>query len=71
MYVCVVSKFNIFSFDSEFENWEFWKPKEFRRKYLDGTLEKFDFVFTYSSVEHSGLGMLHANHTYCQRCVSM
>ena len=71
MYVCVVSKFNIFSFDSEFENWEFWKPKEFRRKYLAGTLEKFDFVFTYSSIEHSGLGMLHANRIHCQRCVSM
>ena len=28
-----------------------------RKKYLSGTLEKFDFVFTYSSVEHSGLGM--------------
>ena len=25
-------------------------------KFLDGKLEKFDFIFTYSSVEHTGLG---------------
>ena len=70
-YVCVVQKLNIFPFNSEFENWEFWKPKEFRKKYLAGTLEKFDFVFTYSSVEHSGLGTLNVNFTHCQRCVNM
>ena len=28
-------------------------------KFLDGSLEKFDFVFTYSSVEHTGLGKSH------------
>ena len=42
---------------SEVEGWEFWKPTEFRRQFLAGTLEKFDFVFTYSSLEHSGLGI--------------
>ena len=41
---------------SEIPGWEFWRPSELRKKYLSGTLEKFDFVFTYSSVEHSGLG---------------
>ena len=41
---------------SEVDGWEFWKPSELRRKYLAGTLENFDFVFTYSSLEHSGLG---------------
>merc|ERR1711884_264997 len=41
---------------SEIPGWEFWTPSVFRKKYLSGTLEKFDFVFTYSSVEHSGLG---------------
>ena len=41
---------------SEVDGWEFWKPSELRRKFLAGTLENFDFVFTYSSLEHSGLG---------------
>ena len=42
---------------SDLPGWEFWTPSVLREKYLAGTLEKFDFVFTYSSVEHSGLGM--------------
>ena len=29
---------------------------EFREQYLNGTLETFDAVFTYSSLEHSGQG---------------
>ena len=31
-------------------------PSEFRQKYLNGTLGKFDGIVTFSSVEHSGLG---------------
>ena len=58
MFLCVL--FEEFSFFiqifSEIPGWEFWTPSVFRDKYLSGTLEKFDFVFTYSSVEHSGLG---------------
>ena len=41
---------------SQFPNHEFITPKEFSERYLAGTLDKFDAVFTYSSVEHSGLG---------------
>ena len=29
------------------------------KKFLDGTLEKFDFVFSYSTLEHTGLGKTH------------
>eukprot|EP00090_Calanus_glacialis_P019225 TRINITY_DN29583_c0_g1_i1.p1 TRINITY_DN29583_c0_g1~~TRINITY_DN29583_c0_g1_i1.p1 ORF type:complete len:137 (-),score=19.68 TRINITY_DN29583_c0_g1_i1:62-472(-) len=32
------------------------RPREFRARYLDGTLDTFDVVFTYSSIEHSGQG---------------
>ena len=32
------------------------KPKDFAQKYLNGTLEKFDAMVTFSSIEHSGLG---------------
>eukprot|EP00092_Neocalanus_flemingeri_P054318 GFUD01063962.1.p1 GENE.GFUD01063962.1~~GFUD01063962.1.p1 ORF type:complete len:207 (+),score=23.97 GFUD01063962.1:57-623(+) len=35
---------------------EFIRPHEFRERYLEGTLDEFDAVFTYSSIEHSGLG---------------
>ena len=49
---CVIS---INSF-SEINGWEFLTPSEMMEKFLDGTLEKFDFVFSYSSVEHTGLG---------------
>ena len=35
---------------------EFIRPAEFRQRYIAGTLDKFDAIFTYSSVEHSGLG---------------
>ena len=31
-------------------------PDEFRKKFNDGTLEKFDIIVSYSSLEHSGLG---------------
>ena len=41
---------------SEYPTWEFIRPKEFRQRYIEGTLDKFDAIFTYSSVEHSGLG---------------
>jgi hypothetical protein len=42
---------------SHFPNLEFIKPKEFGERYLSGTLDKFDAVFTHSSLEHSGLGI--------------
>ena len=35
------------------------RPTEFRERYLNGTLDTFDVVFTYSTVEHSGLGGLY------------
>eukprot|EP00090_Calanus_glacialis_P038258 TRINITY_DN6683_c0_g1_i4.p1 TRINITY_DN6683_c0_g1~~TRINITY_DN6683_c0_g1_i4.p1 ORF type:complete len:640 (-),score=138.81 TRINITY_DN6683_c0_g1_i4:103-2022(-) len=41
---------------SHFPNHEFIKPKEFSERYLAGSLDKFDAVFTHSSLEHSGLG---------------
>ena len=41
---------------SQFPRLEFIKPKEFGERYLAGTLEEFDVVFTHSSLEHSGLG---------------
>ena len=51
--MCCVELIYFFSFHSEFDNWQFWKPKKFRRKYLDGTLEKFDFVFTHVIVRRT------------------
>ena len=45
------------SFESEYPTHEFIRPNEFRERYLAGTLDEFDAIFTYSSVEHSGLGM--------------
>jgi len=44
------------SFKSQYPTHEFIRPNEFRERYLAGTLEEFDAIFTYSSVEHSGLG---------------
>ena len=32
------------------------KPRDFAEKYLNGTLELFDAMVTFSSIEHSGLG---------------
>ena len=32
------------------------KPRDFATKYLNGTLETFDAMVTFSSIEHSGLG---------------
>jgi len=43
-------------FESDLDNWTVITPSTFRRRYLSGTLGKFDVVFTFSSVEHSGLG---------------
>lgn len=41
---------------SEHPDWEWLRPADFRRQYLEGRLPLFDRVFSYSSVEHSGLG---------------
>jgi len=41
---------------SQFPGLEFVKPDEFSQRYLAGTLDTFDAVFTHSSLEHSGLG---------------
>ena len=70
MYARVEINYIYFSFDSEVEGWEFWKPTEFRRQYLAGTLERFDFVFTYSSLEHCGLGtvFLHLSYSLSALC---
>ena len=36
--------------------WTILTPEQFRRSYLAGSLRTFHAVFSYSSVEHSGLG---------------
>ena len=36
--------------------WTFLKPDVFREKFQNGTLDTFDVIFSYSSLEHSGLG---------------
>ena len=41
---------------SEYPGFSFIRPDEFRARYLDGTLDTFDAIFSYSSIEHSGLG---------------
>ena len=41
---------------SQYPGFTFMRPREFRARYLDGTLDTFDVVFTYSSIEHSGQG---------------
>ena len=43
-------------FSSEHPAWEILRPGEFHKRYQDGSLGQFEAVFTYSSVEHSGLG---------------
>ena len=43
-------------FHSEHPAWEILRPAEFYQRYQTGTLGQFEAVFTYSSVEHSGLG---------------
>jgi len=43
-------------FISEYPGYEFIRMEDFRRKYLNGTLDTFDAVFSYSSLEHSGQG---------------
>ena len=45
-----------FIYFSKHPDWSFMRPNEFREKYLDGMLDPFDAVFSYSSLEHSGLG---------------
>jgi len=44
----------------------------FREMYANGTLPIFDSVFTFSSVEHSGLGervLLYCNkNVFCSQC---
>ena len=41
---------------SSLSNWEFLTPTTFRKIYGQPASTRFDFIFTYSSVEHSGLG---------------
>ena len=43
-------------FISEYPNHQFIRPKEFRERFPNRTLDIFDAVFTFSSIEHSGLG---------------
>jgi len=43
-------------FISEYPALTFIRPREFRERYLNGTLDTFDAVFSFSSLEHSGLG---------------
>lgn len=43
-------------FISEYPGFSFMRPREFRERYLNRTLDTFDIVFTYSSLEHSGQG---------------
>jgi len=43
-------------FHSEHPAWEILRPAEFHQRYKTGSLGQFEAVFTYSSVEHSGLG---------------
>ena len=43
-------------FISEHPKWELVRPHDFYQRYHEGSLEKFDAVFSYSSLEHSGLG---------------
>jgi len=44
------------SFLSTHPLWTFIKPDVFREKFQNGTLDTFDVIFSYSSLEHSGLG---------------
>jgi len=43
-------------FRSEHPQLEYITPQKFRTNFLNGSLPIFDHVFTYSSMEHSGLG---------------
>ena len=43
-------------FISEHPLWEIMRPSVFYQQYHEGSLGSFDAVFTYSSMEHSGLG---------------
>jgi len=43
-------------FISEYPGLSFIRMEEFREQFLNGTMETFDAVFTFSSVEHSGQG---------------
>lgn len=44
------------NFKSEHPTWSFIRPQEFRHQYQAGSLPIFDLIFSFSSIEHSGLG---------------
>ena len=54
-----LSKLFFIPFTSEYPGLSFIRMEEFRERFLNGTLETFDAVFTFSSVEHSGLGEIY------------
>merc|ERR1711971_15277 len=41
---------------SEYPGFSFIRPDEFQAKFIAGTLDTFDAIFSFSSIEHSGLG---------------
>eukprot|EP00091_Calanus_sinicus_P002239 TRINITY_DN12279_c0_g1_i1.p1 TRINITY_DN12279_c0_g1~~TRINITY_DN12279_c0_g1_i1.p1 ORF type:complete len:386 (-),score=73.65 TRINITY_DN12279_c0_g1_i1:23-1180(-) len=43
-------------FISEYPGHTFMRPDEFRERFLNGTLDTFDGIYSYSSLEHSGIG---------------
>ena len=43
---------------SEYPGYSFMRPREFRERFLNKTLDSFDVIFTYSSLEHSGQGIM-------------
>ena len=49
--------FSLFPSSSQHPSWEIILPEVFRSRYMSGSLPQFDLVFSYSSVEHSGLGI--------------
>ena len=51
-----VSGYNRVLCGSGVPGWTILTPDQFRRSYLAGSLHTFHAVFSYSSVEHSGLG---------------
>ena len=51
-----MSGYNLVLCGSGVPGWTILTPDQFRRSYLAGSLRTFHAVFSYSSVEHSGLG---------------
>ena len=51
-----MSGYNLVLCGSGVPGWTILTPDQFRRSYLAGSLHTFHAVFSYSSVEHSGLG---------------